>query len=924
MSKTIVIIGGVAGGASCAARLRRQDEWAKIIMLEKGPFVSFANCGLPYYIGNKIKKEEELLVADTQLFKERFNIDARVLEEVTSINTDKKSVTVKKLTTNEVYELTYDELVLSLGASPIKPPLPGVDLPGIFTIRTVPDSNQVKSWIETHHVDRAVVIGGGFIGLEMAENLTRRDIKVSLIERSAHIMPVLDSEMTVPVTEEMEKNGITILFEDSVSGFEQSERGLKVLTESGRRLYTDMVIMAIGVKPDTRLAVDAGIETTVRGHITVDKYLRTSIQNIYAAGDAIEVQNIISNSKCALPLAGPANRQGRIIADVICGKERSFRGVQGTAVCGLFEITLASTGLTENQLAGSNIDYTAIYAHPSNHVAYYPGATTISMKLIFDKKDGRVLGAQAVGKDGAERRIDVISMAMQKNATVFDLEEAELCYAPQYGSAKDPVNILGMIGSNVMRGDLKVTPWNEIGQNDAIILDVRSYHEIAISPISNQSAITHIPLNELRNRLDELPKAPPIQVSCAVGARANNAVRLLCHHGYNASLLPGGTLTLGCLNYCSDDCYKATETVYKEQNTLTELQAAYSVISMLPLRLLREMRSDGVLREYSLDPGESITVKSGSAGDILLLARGEVDVIELDQIARHLSSTERKRHPVKLSGNVSKTFYARSPSVLFRVEQEYLDYYDSWYAMIENLSQERPELGDVLAELRHPSIFMQIPLSNVLEALKRMVKVSANAGVEIIKQGDTPDNFYILVEGEAEVWKQDLNDDEQKMVFVLKAGDEFGEDALIMEGTRNATVRITTDSKLLSLKGDDFKELISKPLVHQVDHSTAKIQLDQEQKKLLDVRYEEEWHEARIPGAVLIPLPDLRQRLDELNKQQGYIIYCHMGKRSAVAAMILQQHGLDAQWLENGIRDWPYAVETGESLVALSQDARLN
>lgn len=910
MNKTIVIIGGVAGGASCAARLRRQDEWATIIMLEKGPFVSFANCGLPYYIGNTIKNEEDLLVADVQLFKERFNIDARILEEVISIDADKQTITIKKIANGEEYEQSYDELVLSPGASPLKPPFPGVDLPGIFTVRNVPDSNQVKSWIETHHVDRTVIIGGGFIGLEMAENLIHRDIKVSLIERNNQIMPVLDSEMTMPVVEEMEKNGITILLADSVSGFEQSEQGLTVFTESGRKLHTDMVILAIGVKPDSELASAAGLEVTQRGHIVVDEKLRTSADHIYAVGDAIEVSNVISGKKTALPLAGPANRQGRIVADVICGMDRSFRGVQGTAVCGLFEVTLASTGLTEKELSASDIDYSAIYAHPGNHVGYYPGATTISMKLLFDRKDGRVLGAQAVGKNGVERRIDVIAMAMQKEATVFELEEAELCYAPQYGSAKDPVNILGMIGSNVMRGDLAVTPWNEIGQNDAVILDVRSYGEIAASPIANQSSITHIPLNELRSRLGELPKDNPIQVSCAVGARANNAVRILNHHGFDASLLPGGTLTLGCLNYCTDEaCIVPATSTEKATDPLSELRAADSPVSMLPLSLLQELKANGVLREYTLGQGESITVKAASVSDIMLLARGEVDVIELDQISRHLTSTEKRRRPVRLSGNLSKTFYARSPSTIFRVDQEYLDFYDSWYAMIENLSQERADLKDVLSDLRQPSVFINMPLSNVQEAIKRMEKIEARAGDDIVTQGDEADNFYVLVDGDAEVWRQDLYDDEQKIVGMLKSGDHFGEDALIMEGTRNATVRLSRDSTLLALSGASFKELISSPLVREVDHSTAKIQLDQEKKALLDVRYKEEWDEARIPGAVLIPLPELRKRLEELDKDSEYIIYCHAGKRSAVAAMILEQHGFNATWLTNGIRDWPYAIQ---------------
>ena len=912
MKKTIVIIGGVAGGASCAARLRRQDEWSEIIMLERGPFVSFANCGLPYYIGNVIQNEDDLLIADTQLFKERFNIDARVLHEVVSIDKANKFVIIKDLNTQEEYVQKYDELVLAPGSSPIKPPLPGIDTAGIFTIRSVPDSNQVKSWIEMHHVDRAVVIGGGFIGLEMAENLAHRGIKVSLIERGDQIMPVLDAEMTSPVVEELEKNGISIVLNEAVSSFETSDQSsLKVLTESGRKLYTDMVILAIGVSPDSKLAIDAGLKTTERGHIVVDNKMQTSDKSIYAVGDAVQVVNTITGNECVLPLAGPANRQGRIVADVISGKQVTFRGVQGTAVCGLFEITLASTGLTEKQLVDSDIDYTAIYAHPNNHVGYYPGASTISMKLIFDKKDGRVLGAQAIGKDGAERRIDVIAMAIQKGATVYDLEEAELCYAPQFGAAKDPVNILGMIGSNVMRGEIKITPWSEIGQQGAIILDVRSYSEIAISPITNQAPITHIPLNELRDRLDELPKDSLIQVSCAVGARANNAVRLLSHHGFNASLLPGGTLTLGCLNYCSDEACVNSMAPKSSIDPLIELHKANSPVSSYPLWLLKEIKSDGILKEYSLGQGESITLKAGISSDITLLGSGEIDVIELDQISRHLSSSDEKRRPVKLSTNISLTFYARTPSTLFRIDQEYLDFYDSWFAMIEYISQERPDLKELLTDLRRPSVFVGLPLMNVQQALKNMQVVHAKAGEEIIKQGSPPDNFYILVEGSAEVWVQELPDDEPELVNTLNSGNHFGEDAFIMEGTRTATVKLTKDSKLLALDGNHFKELISQPLDNQVDHSTAKIQVDQGQKELLDVRYEEEWYEVRIPGATIIPLPELRARVDELDKNTDYIIYCHAGLRSNVAAMILKQRGFNVSSLTGGVRDWPYSVEEG-------------
>ena len=909
--KKIIIIGGVAGGASCAARLRRQDETAQIIMFEKGPYVSFANCGLPYYIGNVIQQENDLLVADTQLFEERFRIDARVLHEVQKIDVENKSVSVKNLTSGKSFVESYDELVLSPGASPIRPPLPGIDLEGIFTIRSVPDSNRIKAWIETHHVDRAVVVGGGFIGLEMSENLALREIKVNLVERAEQIMPSLDAEMTSPVVEELERHGVGVLLNDSVTAFEQTDRDIRVQTSSGRVIHTDMVILAIGVAPDTKLARESKLALSGSGHIVVDENMRTSDPHIYAAGDAVQVTHSVTGKPFVLPLAGPANRQGRIIADVIAGKPRTFRGVQGTAVCGLFDITMAATGLTEKQLRDSAIEYEAIYAHPNDHVGYYPGATAINMKLLMDRRNGKVLGAQAVGKKGVERRIDVIAMAIQQDASVYDLEEAELCYAPQYGAAKDPVNILGMIASNVMRGDLRITPWNEIGQQNSIVLDVRSYSEIAISPITNMGQVKHIPLNELRDRLGELNKDQPIHVSCAVGARANNATRLLCHHGFNASLLPGGTLTLGCLNYCSDEGCKSAAVTAPTFDPLVVLHETDSPLSALPLWLLREVKADGILKEYSLGQGESITLKAATISDIVVLANGEVDVLELDQVTRHLSSSQSKRRPVKLSSFESKTFFARTPSTLYRIDQEFLDFYGSWFAMIDNLPDDKSQLREVLLTMRRPSVFMNLPLTNVQEALLRLELVEVEAGKEIITQGDAPDYFYIMVEGAAEVWQTDVFEDEPELVNQLRSGEHFGEDAFVIEGTRNATVKVTRDSKLLALNGSDFKQLISKPLDDHIDHNTAKIQVDQGLKKLLDVRYEEEWYEERIPGATLIPLPELRKRLAELDTQQEYIVYCHAGKRSAVADLILKNNGFKSCWMTEGIRDWPFAVEKG-------------
>ena len=544
MNKTTVIVGGVAGGASCAARLRRNDEHARIIVLERGPHVSFANCGLPYYVSGIIANEEDLLLATPEFFKERFNIDVRTGHNVTGIDRANKSVQITRLDGSQE-QLSYDHLVLSPGALPLIPPLPGIDLPGIFSLRTVPDSNQIKQWIKRHDVRHAVVVGGGFIGLEVAENLHHLEIGVTLIQRDPQIMTTIDPEMVQPMTNAVRAAGIDLRLNTEVSRIDRDAGSgrlgpLQVTLSNGHQLLTDMLILAIGVRPDSALAQSCGLEVSQRGHIVVDSRMQTSDPDIFAVGDAVEVSCAITGKRTALPLAGPANRQGRLVADIITGKRRGFRGVQGTAVCGAFGLTLASTGLNERTLRGHKIPHETIYIHPRNHVGYYPGAKTINMKLLYDTSNGRVLGAQAIGEDGVERRIDVIAMAIQMGATVFDLEEAELCYAPQYGAAKDPVNLAGMVAANAMRGDLPITHWNEIGCQTALVLDVRTAGELQQDPMPCGK---HIPIDELRDRLSELPKDKPIQVVCGVGIRAYNAICMLRQEGFQASLLSGGVST---------------------------------------------------------------------------------------------------------------------------------------------------------------------------------------------------------------------------------------------------------------------------------------------------------------------------------------------------------------------------------------------
>ena len=789
-SRKVVIVGGVAGGASCATRLRRHDEEIEIVLLERGPHVSFANCGLPYFIGGVITEEESLFLANIELFKSRFRIDARVHCEVVSVDASNKTVEILNGETGNTSTESYDDLVLAPGAKPIRPPLPGIDQAGIYSLRNVPDSLAIKQWISDKRVKRAVVVGGGFIGLEMVENLVHLGIHTTLIERDKQLMPPLDHEMTIPLRASLQQHGVAMYLGDSVKEFSKQGDTLQVHTESGKQLGADLVMLSIGVAPENDLAQSAGLKLGPRGHVIVDKNLRTSDRHIYAIGDCIEVRNIVSGAKTALPLAGPANRQGRIVADMLAGRGRFFRGVQGTAVCGVFELTVATTGVNEKTLQQQDhIEYSAVYAHPANHVGYYPGAKPIFTKLLFDKSDGRVLGAQAVGEAGVDRRIDVIAMAIQMKATVFDLEEAELCYAPQYGAAKDPVNVIGMIAANEMRGDLEITHWDQMGKGDAVVLDVRCKDEIEARALPGA---LHIPLNELRDRQSELPLDKDIHITCAVGARAYNAVRLLHNLGYRSSLLSGGEQTFAYLASCKADS------------------------------------------QSSLD------------------------------------------------------------------DRDEMDHLLSWEIMRENAG----ELGDQLAVLRNPKVFMNLPMENLREVFARMETINTKRDDIVLEQGDTGDMFYIIKSGVAEVWQKGLYDSEQKKVAVLGPGDYFGEEALIIGGTRNATVKMTSNGELLCLNKSDFSELISSPTLEEVDAQTTS-SLMTTGIKILDVRYEEEYDEEHIPDCTLIPLPELRGRLGELDKDQEYITVCLSGKRSAVAAMILKQNNFKVKGLKNGLRDWP-------------------
>jgi len=539
--KQVLIIGGVAAGASCAARLRRLDEEAKIIVFDRGPYVSFANCGLPYYVGNVIDEESKLLVATPELFKLRFNIEVRTQNEVTAIHPSGRSIEIRDLREERSYRETYDALVLAPGAAAVRPPLEGIDLPGIFLVRTIPDSRRIKEWIDERGPRRAAIVGGGFIGLEMAENLSQRGLSVTIVEMTPQLLPPLDPEIAEPACRHLETHRIDVRLGERVVRFEKSKESIRIVTESGAGIEADLVILSVGVKPETALARSAGIEIGNTGGIRVDGQMRTNLPNIWAVGDAAEMHDAILGEPSLAALAGPANRQGRIAADVICGRKQKFRGLQGTAVCGFFGFTAAMTGASEKRLRDAGFDdCEAIHIHPGSHADYYPGSKPIHLKLIFAKSDGRILGAQAVGEIGVEKRIDVISMAIQKQGTVFDLEEAELCYAPQFGAAKDPVNMAGMVASNHLRGDLPLAHWNELEETDAFILDVRDPDEYSAGNISNA---TNIPLNDLRKRFDELPRDREIWIHCEVGQRSYYAIRFLLSKGFKARTLSGGYQT---------------------------------------------------------------------------------------------------------------------------------------------------------------------------------------------------------------------------------------------------------------------------------------------------------------------------------------------------------------------------------------------
>jgi NADPH-dependent 2,4-dienoyl-CoA reductase/sulfur reductase-like enzyme/peroxiredoxin family protein/rhodanese-related sulfurtransferase/TusA-related sulfurtransferase len=547
MSQKIVIIGGVAGGATAATRLRRLSEKDQIILFEKGEYISFANCGLPYHVGGVIKDRQDLLLQTVEGMNSQYGLDVRNFSEVTSINIDSKTVTVLNHQTGESYDESYDKLIISTGAKAIVPNIAGLDkAKNVFSLRNIPDMDLIKAYIAEHEVQVATVIGGGFIGLEMMENLVELGIQVNLVEMAPQVMPNIDFEMAQMLHAQINMHGVNLILEDGLKEFRQE--GQELVLNSGRILQSDMTILSIGVLPESNLAKEAGLELGFKGGIKVDAQMRTSQKDIFAIGDVIEVVDSVTGNPTNIPLAWPANRQGRLVADVINGLDAAYNGTQGTAVAKIFELTAASTGNNERQLQNLGLDYQAIHIHPNSHAGYYPGASPIALKLLF-APDGKIFGAQAIGTEGVEKRIDVIATAMRFGAKAEQLASIELAYAPPYSSAKDPVNMLGYTADNLLTGKVASFQWSEVANlqsQGAYFLDVRETFELATGQISGSHTI---PLNQLRHRLQELPKDQTIYVYCQVGHRGYNAARILKQAGFEVKNLDGGYKTYKNASY---------------------------------------------------------------------------------------------------------------------------------------------------------------------------------------------------------------------------------------------------------------------------------------------------------------------------------------------------------------------------------------
>lgn len=663
----VLIIGGVAGGASTATRLRRMDEKAEIILLERGEHISFANCGLPYHIGGVIEDREKLLVVTPAKLRETFNIDARVRHEALSIDREKKEVTIRELATGREYKESYDKLVLSPGASPIMPPIEGVGLPGVYTLRSLTDMDRINDYLLEKKPARAVVIGGGFIGLEIAENLRHRGLHVTIIEMLNQVMAPIDYEMAAMVHQHLQFKNIRLALGDGLKAIGQNE-SLHVTLQSGRTVDTDMVILSVGVRPETNLAKDAGLKLGARGAILVNEHMQTNDQDIYAIGDAALVKNVISGTDVNVPLAGPASKQARIAADHITGHDVSYKGVQGTSIVKVFDLTVGSTGLNSKQLDDLGLPYKNAIIHASNHAGYYPGASPMAFKLLFSP-EGKIYGAQVVGLEGVDKRVDVIATAIHGGMTVYDLEELELAYAPPYGSARDPINIIGFLAGNILRGDVKTMEWDDVNQVDpgkTIFLDVRDPEELTLGQLERS---INIPLGELRPRANELPRGKQIAVYCQVGQRGYFATRILDQLGFDTINLNGGYKT-----YSHAACEQSNFDTF-ENVTISSREEIQEVAPFNPANA-NEYTVDAcglqcpgpILKLYNkvkeVNPGDVVTVKAtdfGFTSDVGAWAdRTGNQLLSLDSeggviTARIQKGSEKKREASGIAMTQDKT-----------------------------------------------------------------------------------------------------------------------------------------------------------------------------------------------------------------------------------------------------------------------------
>ncbi len=553
MRKKVVIIGGVAGGATAAARIRRLDENAEIIMFERSGFVSYANCGLPYYIGGVIEDQEELTLQTPEMFMKRFRIDVRVKHEVTAIHPEKKTVTVRRLEDNTVFEESYDKLLLASGAKPVRPSLPGMDIPNLYTLRTVEDTLRIHAFVQKEKPKSVVIAGGGYIGVEVAENLRDLGIQVTIVQRPNQLLNPLDYDMASFVHAKMRQKGVRLMLGHSVEGFAEENGQIQVILKDAEPLQADMVLLAIGVQPDTELAKNAGIKLGIKGSILVNNHMETSVPDIYAAGDAVEVKHYITGEKALISLAGPANKQGRIAADNICGGDSAYLGSQGSSVIKVFDMTVAVTGLNERAAKAAGLDYDKVFLSPSSHASYYPGAQVMTMKVVFEKKTYKLLGAQIIGYEGVDKRIDVLATAMHAGLTAIELKNLDLSYAPPYSSAKDPVNMAGFMIENIAQNKLQQFFWDEVEElprdGSVTLLDARTPEEYTLGKMDG---FINIPLDELRDRLVEIPLGKDVYVVCQSGLRSYLACRILMQNGYRCHNFSGG--------------YRLYETIYRDQN----------------------------------------------------------------------------------------------------------------------------------------------------------------------------------------------------------------------------------------------------------------------------------------------------------------------------------------------------------------------